>query len=68
VALTAQPGVICPHNALPFRGSRCAGAGSSPDGGMSAGVVVRLPDAAATRVAPAERLAEVEFHTDVVAI
>jgi hypothetical protein len=40
---------------------------------MSAGVVVRLPDAAATRearrrLAPAERLAEVEFHTDVVAI
>jgi hypothetical protein len=73
VALTAPARVIGPHNALPSRGSRCAGVGSSPVGGMSAGVVVRLPDAAATRearrrLAPAERLAEVEFHTDVVAI
>ncbi len=73
VALTARRGVIGPHNAMPSRGSRCAGVGSSPDGDTSrAGVVVRLPDAAATRetrrrVALAERLAELEVHADAVA-
>jgi hypothetical protein len=73
VALTARRGVIGPHNALPSRGSRCAGVGSSPDGGRpSAAVVMRLSDAAAMRetrrrVALAERLAELEVHADAVA-
>jgi hypothetical protein len=72
VALTARRGVIGPHNALPSRGSRCAGAGSSPDGRSSPAVVMRLSDAAAMRetrrrVALAERLAELEVHADAVA-
>jgi hypothetical protein len=74
VALTAGRGVIGPHNALPSRGSRCAGAGRPVDGGKPAvgGVVVRLPDAVAMRetrrrVALAERLAELEVYADGVA-